>query len=74
MKDTHHEKIMISAENQVEFSIAHHILQSLKSIENKHDADIYRDMIKSLLPEYQSVSLSVTKESNKQEKNINQFI
>jgi len=74
MKDTHHEKIMISAENQVEFSIAHHILQSLKSIENKHNADIYRDMIKSLLPEYQSVSLSVTKESNKQEKNINQFI
>jgi FlaA1/EpsC-like NDP-sugar epimerase len=74
MKDTHHEKIMISTENQVEFSIAHHILKSLKSIENNHDADIYRDMIKSLLPEYQSVSLSATKESNKQEKNINQFI
>jgi FlaA1/EpsC-like NDP-sugar epimerase len=73
MKETHHEKIMISTENQVAFSMAQHILESLDMLEGKYDPNGYRELIKVLLPEYQSVSLNHSQSNLKTDKPIRQF-
>jgi FlaA1/EpsC-like NDP-sugar epimerase len=56
MKDTHHEKIMISAENKVEFITAQRIIEKLSELNGHHKPELYREVIKELLPEFQTVS------------------
>lgn len=56
MKDTHHEKIMISTENKVDFSEAEKIILTLNSLNGHHNPELYREAIKNLLPEYHTVS------------------
>jgi FlaA1/EpsC-like NDP-sugar epimerase len=56
MKDTHHEKIMISTENKIEYSEAKRILDKLETLNGHHDPAMFRQVIKELLPEYQFVS------------------
>jgi FlaA1/EpsC-like NDP-sugar epimerase len=56
MKDTHHEKIMISAENKVEFIAAQRIIEKLNELNGHHKPELYRNAIKELLPEFQTVS------------------
>jgi len=56
MKQTHHEKIMISAENIVEFSQAMNIIEKLKSLDGYYEPELYRVLLKDLIPEYQSVA------------------
>ncbi len=55
MKDTHHEKIMISTENKVDFSEAEKIINKLNKLNGHHKPELYREVIKDLLPEYQTV-------------------
>jgi FlaA1/EpsC-like NDP-sugar epimerase len=73
MKETHHEKIMISTENQVALSTAKHILESFEMLDAKYDPDLYRELIKVLLPEYQSVSLPGSKISTKTDKSTSLY-
>lgn len=56
MKETHNEKIMISNENIHSMEEAEKILSKLQSLEQFHEPEMYRVMIKELLPEYRSVS------------------
>ena len=56
MKQTHHEKIMISAENIVEFGQATNIIEKLKSLDGYYEPELYRVLLKDLIPEYQSVA------------------
>ncbi|MEY4703532.1 MAG: hypothetical protein RIR96_1429, partial [Bacteroidota bacterium] len=56
MKDTHHEKIMISTENKVDFSEAEKIINKLNNLNGHHKPELYREVIKDLLPEYQTVA------------------
>lgn len=53
MKETHHEKIMISNENVVPFEEAQQIIEKLKSLDGLYQADLYRVVLKDLLPEFQ---------------------
>jgi len=53
MKETHHEKIMISNENIVHISEAHIIFDKLKSLDGIFESEMYKMVIKDLLPEYQ---------------------
>jgi hypothetical protein len=73
MKETHHEKIMISTENQVAFSTAKNILDSFDMLKGKYDADLYRELIKVLLPEYQSVSSLGFKTTTKTDKSTSSY-
>ena len=56
MKETHHEKIMISKENMVHFIEAENIIEKLKSLEGYYDPELFRVVIKDLLPEFKSVA------------------
>lgn len=53
MKVTHHEKILISNENVVPFEEAQQIIEKLKSLDGLYQSDLYRVVIKDLLPEFQ---------------------
>ncbi|MBS1762989.1 MAG: polysaccharide biosynthesis protein [Bacteroidetes bacterium] len=52
LRETHHEKIMISTELGHDISEAEKIIQSFLVLENNFDADLFKLTIKSLLPEY----------------------
>lgn len=56
MKETHHEKIMISKESMVELQAAENIISKLKSLEGFYEPELFRVVIKDLIPEYQSVA------------------
>ncbi len=58
MKTTHNQKILIS--NEVDFTIsdADKIIQELKDINSYYNADIYRNVLTQLLPEYQHIAIS----------------
>jgi FlaA1/EpsC-like NDP-sugar epimerase len=56
MKETHHEKIMISNENNFHFSEAENIIEKLKSLEGFYEPEMFRVVIKDLLPEFKSVA------------------
>ena len=56
MKDTHHEKIMISTENKIDFAEAKRILDKLETLNGHYNPAMFREAIKELLPEYQFVS------------------
>jgi FlaA1/EpsC-like NDP-sugar epimerase len=53
MKETHHEKILISKENVVPFEEAQQIIEKLKSLDGLYQPDLYRVVLKDLLPEFQ---------------------
>jgi FlaA1/EpsC-like NDP-sugar epimerase len=73
MKETHHEKIMISAENKVDQSEADFIIEKLKSLDGFYEPELYRDLISELLPEFQSLTTSVQNENYKTDNKINQY-
>jgi len=73
MKETHHEKIMISAENKVTQSDADFIIDKLKSLEGFYEPELFRDLIKELLPEYQSVKGNSKNENFVTSNKINQY-
>lgn len=52
LKETHHEKIMISTESGHDISEAEKIIQAFLALENTFDADVFKQIIKNLLPEY----------------------
>ena len=56
MKETHHEKIMISNENNFHLSEAENIIEKLKSLEGFYEPEMFRVVIKDLLPEFKSVA------------------
>jgi len=53
MKETHHEKIMISKEIKVPLVEAENIVEKLMSLEGLYEPELFRIVIKDLLPEYQ---------------------
>ncbi len=73
MKETHHEKIMISKENIIHISEAHNVIEKLKALEGLYEPDMYRMVIKDLIPEYQSVEGNVTKVVKINSNKINQY-
>ena len=56
MKETHHEKIMISQEQKHEMDEVNEIINSLKKLESFYDSEMYKLMIKKLLPEFKSIN------------------
>ena len=58
MKDTYHEKIMISHASTQEFPDAEVILLRLQSLENVYEPALYRKVISDILPEYAPEQLS----------------
>ena len=52
LRETHHEKIMISNESGHDISEVEKIIQAFLTLENTFDADLFKLTIKSLLPEY----------------------
>jgi FlaA1/EpsC-like NDP-sugar epimerase len=72
MKETHHEKIMISKEIKVPLIEAENIVEKLMTLEGFYEPELFRIVIKDLLPEYQItegnnkvVNLSTAKKTNK---------
>jgi FlaA1/EpsC-like NDP-sugar epimerase len=53
MKETHHEKIMISKEIKVPLIEAENIVEKLMTLEGFYEPEFFRIVIKDLLPEYQ---------------------
>ena len=58
MKETYHEKIMISHESMQELPDANVILLRLQSMENVYELTLYKKVISELLPEYSPEQLS----------------
>ncbi|MFN8246387.1 MAG: nucleoside-diphosphate sugar epimerase/dehydratase [Ferruginibacter sp.] len=56
LKETHNDKIMISNENIQSLAEAEKIINRLRTLDGFHEPDLYRVMIKELLPEYRSVT------------------
>lgn len=56
MKETHHEKIMISKESVHQMSEVDVIMEKLKTLENYYEPEMFRVVIKDLLPEFKSVA------------------
>ena len=74
MKETHHEKIMISKENVHSISEAENIIAKLQALENFYEPELFKVVIKDLLPEYQSVVSGEKKVVNFRSGNrINQY-
>jgi hypothetical protein len=56
MKETHHEKIMISKEAKVLIAETENIIEKLKSLEGFYEPELFRVVIKDLIPEYHAVA------------------
>jgi len=56
MKDTHNEKIMISKESVHQLPEANLIIEKLESLKGVFQPELYRIVIKELLPEFKTVS------------------
>ena len=54
MKETHHEKIMISKESPCDFSDAENIISKLQSLASVYDPELYKIVIKDLLPNFRT--------------------
>ncbi len=52
LRETHHEKIMISKEADHQLEEAENIIHSFMALENNFEPDVYKRTIKLLLPEY----------------------
>ncbi|MEO8414740.1 MAG: nucleoside-diphosphate sugar epimerase/dehydratase [Ginsengibacter sp.] len=73
MKETHHEKIMISKEKIHELSEANNIIAKLQALENYYEPELFKMVIKELLPEYQSVMADGKVVNFRSGKRINQY-
>ncbi len=73
MKETHHEKIMISKETVHNIKEAENIISKLQSLENFYDPEVFKMVIKELLPEYQSVMADGKVVNFRSGKRINQY-
>jgi len=73
MKETHHEKIMISKESMVQLQEAENIIAKLKSLEGFYQPELFRVVIKDLIPEYQSVAGNTKVVNFTTGKKINQY-
>ena len=73
MKETHHEKIMISKESIHAISEAENIISKLQTLENFYEPELFRIIIKELLPEYQSVMADGKVVNFRSGKRINQY-
>lgn len=73
MKETHHEKIMISKESIHHISEADNIISKLQALENFYEPELFRIVIKELLPEYQSVMADGKVVNFRSGKRINQY-
>lgn len=52
LRETHHEKIMISKEAEHQLEEAERVINALLSLENSFNKELYKQTIKALLPEY----------------------
>jgi FlaA1/EpsC-like NDP-sugar epimerase len=57
MKETYHDKIMISHESSHEVQSAEMLISRLSSLENIYEPQLFRKVIQELLPEYRPESL-----------------
>ncbi|MEO6638053.1 MAG: nucleoside-diphosphate sugar epimerase/dehydratase, partial [Ginsengibacter sp.] len=73
MKETHHEKIMICKEGIHDISDADNIISKLQALENFYEPELFRMVIKELLPEYQSVMADGKVVNFRSGKRINQY-
>ncbi len=73
MKETHHEKIMISKESLHHMSEAENIITKLQALENFYEPELFRVVIKDLLPEFQSVAGNSKVVNFRAGKRINQY-
>ena len=73
MKETHHEKIMISKESIHNISEAENIIGKLQGLENYYEPELFKMVIKELLPEYQSVTADGKVVNFRSGKRINQY-
>ena len=73
MKETHHEKIMISKESIHDISEAENIINKLQALENFYEPGLFKMVIKELLPEYQSVMADGKVVNFRSGKRINQY-
>ncbi|MEO8772246.1 MAG: polysaccharide biosynthesis protein, partial [Ferruginibacter sp.] len=73
MKETHHEKIMISKEGIHNISEAENIIGKLQGLENYYEPELFKMVIKELLPEYQSVTADGKVVNFRSGKRINQY-
>lgn len=61
MKETHHEKIMISKENLHDISESEKIIEKLQDLEGFYNPELFQKVIKELLPEYKSEEFKTSK-------------
>jgi FlaA1/EpsC-like NDP-sugar epimerase len=73
MKETHHEKIMISKESVVEMQQALKIIDKLNALSGHFVPEMYRVVLKDLIPEYQSVAGNNKVVNYQTGKKINQY-
>lgn len=73
MKETHHEKIMISKESLHHMSEAENIITKLQALENFYEPELFRVVIKDLLPEFQTVAGNSKVVNFRAGKRINQY-
>lgn len=73
MKETHHEKIMISKESVHSISEAENIISKLQTLESFYEPELFKIIIKELLPEYQSVMADGKVVNFRSGKRINQY-
>ncbi len=73
MKETHNEKIMISKESLHHMSEAENIITKLQALDNFYEPELFRVVIKDLLPEFQSVAGNSKVVNFRSGKRINQY-
>ena len=73
MKETHHEKIMISKESSVDMAEAQKIIEKLNALSGHFEPEMYRVVLKDLIPEYQSVAGNNNVVNYQSGKKINQY-
>jgi len=52
LQNTHHEKIMISKKNGYDSALSNTIIEKLTSLKGQYQPELYRELIKELMPEY----------------------
>jgi|LakMenEpi03Aug12_release.lakeMendotaPanAssembly.Ray.scaffolds.fasta_scaffold01445_22 FlaA1/EpsC-like NDP-sugar epimerase len=73
MKETHNEKIMISAESTHHITEAENIINKLMALENFYEPELFRVVIKDLIPEFQPVAGNSKVVNFRSGKRINQY-
>lgn len=58
LQNTHHEKIMISKKNGYDSALSNTIIVKLASLKGHYQPELYRELIKELIPEYNYVNVN----------------